>query len=79
MIWAFSVAKGPGPLWQTGKRLPAASPFDTLWLIMTCINHGMGSLAARKMNGSNFSRYPKGRRHYVIGTVTSCVITSVLV
>jgi NCS1 family nucleobase:cation symporter-1 len=79
MIWAFSVAKGPGPLWQTGKRLPAASPFDTLWLIMVCINHGVGSLAAGIMNDSNFSRCLKGRRHYVIGTVTSCLITSVLV
>lgn len=78
-IWALWVAKDLGPLWQIGKILPAASPFDTLWLIMARINQGVGSLAAGTTNGSSFSRYSKGRRHYVLGTVTSCIITSVLI
>ncbi|KAH7379348.1 NCS1 nucleoside transporter family protein-like protein [Phaeosphaeria sp. MPI-PUGE-AT-0046c] len=79
MIWALSIAKGVGPLWNSGQKIPAGSPFGTSWLIMAGINQGVGSLAAGITNGSDFSRYAKGRRHYVIGTITSCLVTGVLV
>jgi hypothetical protein len=42
-------------------------------------DQSVGGLAAGIANGSDFSRYSKGRRHYVIGTISSCVITGVLV
>jgi NCS1 family nucleobase:cation symporter-1 len=79
MIWALSVAKGAGPLWYSGQKLPANSPFGASWLIMSGINQGIGGLAAGITNGSDFSRYSRGRRHYIIGTMTSCLITGVLV
>lgn len=79
MIWGLSVAGGVGPLWSSGQKVPDSSPFSTSWLIMSGINQGVGGLAAGITNGSDFSRYAKGRRHYIIGTITSCVITGVLV
>jgi NCS1 family nucleobase:cation symporter-1 len=42
-------------------------------------DQGVGGLAAGIANGSDFSRYSKGRRHYIIGTISSCVVTGVLV
>jgi NCS1 family nucleobase:cation symporter-1 len=79
MIWALSVAKGVGPLWYTGQTVPAGSPFGSSWLIMAGINGNLGSFAAGITNGSDFSRYAKGRRHYLIGTVSSCVVAGVIV
>ncbi|KAF2831321.1 hypothetical protein CC86DRAFT_137727 [Ophiobolus disseminans] len=79
MIWGLSVAGGVGPLWSSGQQVPATSLFSTSWLIMAGINQGIGGLAAGITNGSDFSRYAKGRRHYVIGTISSCVVTGVLV
>mgnify|MGYP003624085612 CR=1 FL=1 len=79
MIWALSVADGVGPLWTSSQRIPAGSPFGTSWLIMAGINQGIGGLAAGITNGSDFSRYSKGRRHYIIGTIASCVVTGILV
>jgi NCS1 family nucleobase:cation symporter-1 len=66
-------------LWKSGQTIPEGSPFGTSWIIMAGINQGVGSLAAGITNGSDFSRYSKGRRHYIIGTITSCLITGVLV
>ncbi|KAI8940171.1 hypothetical protein NX059_003878 [Plenodomus lindquistii] len=79
MIWALAVAKGVGPLWSAGQNIPDGSSFGTSWLIMAGINQSIGSLAAGITNGSDFSRYARARRHYVIGTIGSCVITSILV
>ncbi|KAH7076955.1 NCS1 nucleoside transporter family protein-like protein [Paraphoma chrysanthemicola] len=79
MIWALSVADGVGPLWSSGQKIPASSPFGTSWLIMAGINQGIGGLAAGITNGSDFSRYARGRRHYIIGTIASCVVTGILV
>lgn len=79
MIWALAVARGVGPLWSSGQNVPAASPFGTSWLIMAGINQSIGGLAAGITNGSDFSRYASARRHYIYGTIGSCVITGVLV
>ncbi|PVI08010.1 hypothetical protein DM02DRAFT_666020 [Periconia macrospinosa] len=79
MIWALAVAKGVGPLWNTGQTLPAGSPWSSSWLMMAGINQSIGSLAAGITNGSDFSRYASARRHYVIGALTSCLICGVLV
>ncbi|KAJ4324806.1 hypothetical protein N0V94_001035 [Neodidymelliopsis sp. IMI 364377] len=79
MIWALAVAKGVGPLWSAGQNIPTSSPFDSSWLIMAGINQGIGGLAAGITNGSDFSRYASARRHYIYGTITSCVITGILV
>lgn len=79
MIWALAVAKGVGPLWNSGQNVPAGSPFGTSWLILAGINQSIGGLAAGITNGSDFSRYARARRHYVIGTIGSCVITGILV
>ncbi|KAF2855491.1 NCS1 nucleoside transporter family protein-like protein [Plenodomus tracheiphilus IPT5] len=79
MIWALAVAEGVGPLWSSAQTVPASSPFGTSWLIMAGINQSIGGLAAGITNGSDFSRYARARRHYVIGTIGSCVITGILV
>ncbi|KAL5116926.1 hypothetical protein ACEQ8H_005143 [Pleosporales sp. CAS-2024a] len=79
MIWALSVARGVGPLWHSGENLPKSSPFGASWLIMSGINQGVGGLAAGITNGSDFSRYARGRKQYLIGTISSCFITGVLV
>lgn len=79
MIWALATAKGVGPLWSSGQALPSGSTWSTSWLIMSGINQSIGGLAAGITNGSDFSRYARGRRHYIIGTIGSCVITGVLV
>jgi NCS1 family nucleobase:cation symporter-1 len=79
MIWGLAVAGGVGPLWSTGQQLPEGSKFSASWLIMAGINQTVGGLAAGITNGSDFSRYAKRPRSYVIGTVTSCVITGTLV
>lgn len=46
---------------------------------MAGINQSLGGLAAGITNGSDFSRYATARRHYVIGTITSCLVTGILV
>lgn len=79
MIWALAVAKGVGPLWNSGQTVPAGSPFGPSWLILAGINQSIGGLAAGITNGSDFSRYARSRRSYIYGTIASCVITGVLV
>jgi NCS1 family nucleobase:cation symporter-1 len=79
MIWALATAKGVGPLWNSGQTISSGSPWSTSWLIMAGINQSIGGLAAGITNGSDFSRYARARRHYIYGTIGSCVITGVLV
>jgi NCS1 family nucleobase:cation symporter-1 len=79
MIWALAVAKGVGPLWYSGQQLPAGSPWGSSWLIMAGINQTLGGLAAGITNGSDFSRYARRPRSYIIGALGSCVITGVLI
>ncbi|RMZ66791.1 NCS1 nucleoside transporter family [Pyrenophora seminiperda CCB06] len=79
MVWALVTAKGVGPLWHSGQRVPAGNMWNTSWLIMSGINQSIGSFAAGITNGSDFSRYASKRRNYIYGTVASCVITSILV
>jgi NCS1 family nucleobase:cation symporter-1 len=79
MIWALAVAKGVGPLWHSGQQLPAGSPWNSSWLIMAGINQTLGGFAAGITNGSDFSRYARRPRSYLIGTISSCIVTGVLV
>ncbi|KAI4916415.1 hypothetical protein J4E85_010069 [Alternaria conjuncta] len=79
MIWAVTTAKGVGPLWDAGENIPSGSAWGTSWLIMAGINQTLGGIAAGITNGSDFSRYSRGRTPYMVGTITSCVITSVIV
>lgn len=79
MIWALSTAKGVGPLLNTGAAVPEGSQWNISWLIMAGINQTVGGVAAGITNGSDFSRYARNWRAYVIGTMTSGWITGVLV
>lgn len=79
MIWSVSVAKGLGPLWSTGENIPAKAKWNSSWLIMAGINQMIGGIAAGITNGSDFSRYARGPKHYVAGTVLSAWIIGVLV
>lgn len=79
MIWSLSTAHGAGPLLTTGVALPQGSQWNISWLMMAGINQTIGGITAGITNGSDFSRYSRGWRPYVIGTITSGWITGVLV
>ncbi|XXG94517.1 hypothetical protein Hte_000774 [Hypoxylon texense] len=79
MIWALSTAHGAGPLLNTGVALPQGSQWNVSWLMMAGINQTIGGITAGITNGSDFSRYARGWRPYVIGTITSGWITGILV
>lgn len=46
MIWSLSVAKGVGPLWNTGENIASTSQWNSSWLIMMGINQMIGGVAA---------------------------------
>lgn len=79
MIWALSEAKGVGPLWNTGEDIPSTSRWNSSWLIMMGINEMIGGIAAGITNGSDFSRYAKSPKSYLIGTTISAWIVGTLV
>ncbi|KAF2464113.1 NCS1 nucleoside transporter family protein-like protein [Lindgomyces ingoldianus] len=79
MIWALATAKGVGPLWDTPENIPTSSPWNSSWLIMSGINQMLGGIAAGITNGSDFSRYARGKRHYIVGTILSAWITGTIV
>ncbi|KAI6093663.1 NCS1 nucleoside transporter family protein-like protein [Hypoxylon rubiginosum] len=79
MIWALSTAHGAGPLLSTGVALPEGSKWNVSWLLMAGINQTIGGITAGITNGSDFSRYARNWRAYLIGTITSGWITGILV
>lgn len=79
MIWALSTAKGVGPLMSTGVALPEGSVWNISWLLMAGINQTVGGVTAGITNGSDFSRYARDWKAYVIGTITSGWVTGILV
>ncbi|OTA52155.1 NCS1 nucleoside transporter family protein-like protein [Hypoxylon sp. EC38] len=79
MIWALATAKGVGPLLYTGVALPEGSRWNVSWLLMAGINQSIGGVAAGITNGSDFSRYARNWKAYVIGTITSGWVTGILV
>ncbi|KAI0594102.1 uracil permease [Biscogniauxia sp. FL1348] len=79
MVWALATARGVGPLLNTGVAIPEGSRWNSSWLIMAGINQLMGGIAAGITNGSDFSRYARGWRSYVVGTVLSGWVTGTLV
>ncbi|KAI9728802.1 MAG: hypothetical protein M1834_007188 [Cirrosporium novae-zelandiae] len=79
MIWALATAKGVGPLWTTGEQIPATTRWNASWLTMAGINQLIGGIAAGITNSSDFSRYAKGPKHYLAGTLLSAWVTGVMV
>ncbi|KAK9785615.1 hypothetical protein AB5N19_07689 [Seiridium cardinale] len=79
MVWAVVTAQGVGPLMYSGASVPATSRWNDSWLMMASINQMIGGIAAGITNGSDFSRYARGWRSYVIGSITSGWVTGVLV
>jgi NCS1 family nucleobase:cation symporter-1 len=79
MIWALVTAGGVGPLWNQPNTIPKGSPWNSSWIMMAAINQTVGGIAAGITNGSDFSRYAKRPRSWVIGTVSSGIITGTIV
>ncbi|KAF2281378.1 uncharacterized protein EI97DRAFT_447379 [Westerdykella ornata] len=79
MTWSVVAAGGVGPLWHQGQRIPEDSQWSASWLMVAGINQMVGAIAAGITNGSDFSRYARAPKDYVVGTVSSCIITGVLV
>lgn len=79
MVWALVTAGGAGPLLHTGVTIPENSRWSSSWLIIGAINQTIASITAGISNGSDFSRYAKHWRSYVIGTISCGLITGTLV
>ncbi|RDW59965.1 NCS1 nucleoside transporter family protein-4 [Coleophoma cylindrospora] len=79
MIWSLSVAKGVGPVFTKGTSIAATSRWDSSWLMLAGINQAIGQKAAGMTNGSDFSRYARSKRDYIIGTISCLWATGTLV
>ncbi|KAI0015893.1 uracil permease [Xylariomycetidae sp. FL0641] len=79
MIWSLVVANGVGPVFYQGEQVPKSSMWSASWLMMAGINQVIGQKAAGMTNSSDFSRYGKSKRDYLLGTISSYWITGVLV
>ncbi|KAK7736162.1 hypothetical protein SLS53_007190 [Cytospora paraplurivora] len=78
MIWALATAKGVGSLMTQGQNVPKGWK-NASWLMMAGINQMIGGIAAGITNGSDFSRYAKGPKHYISGTLLSAWVAGILV
>lgn len=65
------MAKGVGPVFSEGQKIPSESRWNVSWLMMSGINQMIGGIAAGITNGSDFSRYAKSPKHYVTGSIAS--------
>lgn len=79
MIWSLAVARGVGPVFSQGEKVPASSRWSASWLMMAGINQAIGQKAAGMTNSSDFSRYARKRSDYLVGTISVYWITGVLV
>ncbi|KUJ17170.1 uracil permease [Mollisia scopiformis] len=79
MIWSLSVAKGVGPVFSEGEKIPSESRWNSSWLIMSGINQMLGGIAAGITNGSDFSRYAKSPKHYILGSIASVWVVGTMV
>jgi NCS1 family nucleobase:cation symporter-1 len=68
MIWSLSVAKGVGPIFYQGEKVPGTSRWSVSWLMMAGLNQAIGQKAAGMANESDFSRYANSRLAFVLGT-----------
>lgn len=65
-----------------GQNVSSSGSFswkNASWLMMAGINQMVGGIAAGITNGSDFSRYAKGPKHYIFGTTLSAWIVGTLV
>lgn len=79
MIWSLAVAHGVGPVFTKGQAIASGSRWNSSWLMMAGINQAIGQKAAGMTNGSDFSRYAKKPRNYLIGTITCLFFTGTMV
>ncbi|KAK9772566.1 hypothetical protein AB5N19_12456 [Seiridium cardinale] len=79
MIWSLSVAKGVGPMFYQGQTIASNSKWSVSWLMLSGINQAIGGKAAGMTNSSDFSRYAKCKRDYILGTLSVYWLVGVLV
>ncbi|KAK6069986.1 ncs1 nucleoside transporter family protein [Seiridium cupressi] len=79
MIWSLSVAKGVGPMFYQGQTVSSTSKWSVSWLMLSGINQAIGGKAAGMTNSSDFSRYAKSKRDYILGTLSVYWLVGVLV
>ncbi|KAI1851350.1 hypothetical protein JX265_000416 [Neoarthrinium moseri] len=79
MIWSLSVAKGVGPIFYQGQKVSSTSKWNVSWLILGGINQAIGGKAAGMTNSSDFSRYAKRKRDYIVGTLSVYWLVGILV
>ncbi|THH15147.1 hypothetical protein EW146_g5285 [Bondarzewia mesenterica] len=77
LIWSLSQSKGVGPVFYSGSK-PSAK-WSTSWIMLNCLNSAVGSNTAGVTNGSDFSRYGKSARGYIMGTFTCLFCTGTMV
>ncbi|EIM83707.1 uncharacterized protein STEHIDRAFT_140792 [Stereum hirsutum FP-91666 SS1] len=85
LIWSLSVARGVGPIFYRANTLSSSSSssssssWSTAWIMLKCINSTIGGKAAGMTNGSDFSRYGKRKRDFILGTFTCLFCVGTLV
>ncbi|KAH8591453.1 uracil permease [Bisporella sp. PMI_857] len=79
MIWSLSIARGVGPIFSKGETIASGAKWNSSWLMMAGINQAIGQKAAGMTNGSDFSRYAKRGKHYLIGTISCLWLTGTVV
>lgn len=79
MVWSLAVAGGVGPLLHAGVAIPAGSRWSASWLMMGGVNQAIAGITAGISNGSDFSRYAKSWRSYVVGSVSCGWVVGTLV
>ncbi|THH13802.1 hypothetical protein EW146_g6456, partial [Bondarzewia mesenterica] len=77
LIWSLSQSRGVGPVFYSGSK-PSAK-WSTSWIMLNCLNSAVGSNTAGVTNGSDFSRYGKSARGYIMGTFTCLFCTGTMV
>ena len=47
VIWSLAVAKGVGPVFSEGQKVPSESRWNVSWLMMSGINQMIGGIAGK--------------------------------
>ncbi|TDZ18963.1 Transporter aclS [Colletotrichum orbiculare MAFF 240422] len=79
LVWSLAVARGVGPIFHQGQDVASGSRWGVSWLMMAGVNQAIGGKVAGMTNSSDFSRYAKDKRGYVVGTVSVYWVTGVVV
>lgn len=80
MIWTLAKGKGLGPVFYKSNTVSSSSSsWGTVWLVFQGINSTIGGSAAGVTNSSDFGRYGKSLKSFLIATFLSSVVVGTFV